>query len=358
MSASAAGTNIFHPKLVAQSSVIDIGEVNRRFYDPATGLANPFLEYPGHSFFLDAALVRELGLEGILKIAGLQIFSLVLYNNPVWSFKGPGAFLDLWYHKDQSRTHGAWTGTHGNKGAAMAIWARELGIKLHAVVPRGTDPDKVRLMEDLRAHVIEHGDIYRDAVAFAASEAVRTGGYFRDELGKELVTCGAGLFGFEMEKGAVSENIPLDGDTHLIVPTGGGWLLAGQIIALHGKHPNLKYVGVHPANVAGNPPVMEGTAVEHLGKLPQQLLSQLGATQVSYVDDVTDEEAQIGLYLYSRVNRTLEGAAASALAPLLRYPGQFAGKKVILYLTGNSMTHREYTAAVKLGKLYWAGTAS
>jgi threonine dehydratase len=136
----------------------------------------------------------------------------------------------------------------------------------------------------------------------------------------------------------------------LVVPVGGGGLIAGCAIAAHGLKPDIKMIGVETVAysamrqllagepvITGGDTVAEGIAVRDIGALPLAIARAL-VDPVLTVDEVAIERA---IALLLEVEKTVaEGAGAAALAALLAHPQHFAGRKVGLVLSGGNIDTR------------------
>jgi threonine dehydratase len=136
----------------------------------------------------------------------------------------------------------------------------------------------------------------------------------------------------------------------LIVPIGGGGLIAGVAVAARALRPGIEIIGVEAAlypsmrnalrgeNLPiGGPTLAEGIAVKNIGKLTLPIVREL-VSDVLLVDEAHLERAVDG---FLTLQKTMaEGAGAAGLAALLAYPERFAGRKVGLILCGGNIDPR------------------
>jgi threonine dehydratase len=136
----------------------------------------------------------------------------------------------------------------------------------------------------------------------------------------------------------------------LVVPVGGGGLIAGNAIAAKALRPEIEVVGVEAAlypslgeALAGRPPtsggltLAEGIAVKDIGRRSLAVAREL----VSAVVAVSEEHLERAVMLYLEVEKTVaEGAGAATLAALLAEPERFAGRRVGLVLSGGNIDSR------------------
>jgi threonine dehydratase len=157
------------------------------------------------------------------------------------------------------------------------------------------------------------------------------------------IIAGQGTIGLEM----LAEVPDLD---VLVVPVGGGGLIAGVALAARGLRPDIEVVGVEAAlypsmrnalrgeNLPiGGPTLAEGIAVKNVGKLTLPIVREL-VSDILLVDEAHLERAVDG---FLTLQKTMaEGAGAAGLAAMLAAPGRFAGRKVGLVLCGGNIDPR------------------
>ncbi len=136
----------------------------------------------------------------------------------------------------------------------------------------------------------------------------------------------------------------------LVIPVGGGGLIAGNAIAARGRRENIEVVGVEAAlypsmfnaltganNPIGGPTLAEGIAVKDVGKLTQPVVRAL-VSDIILVDEAHLERA---VNAYLTLQKTMaEGAGAAGLAAMLAAPDRFRGRKVGLILCGGNIDPR------------------
>src|SRR5262249_13954854 len=130
----------------------------------------------------------------------------------------------------------------------------------------------------------------------------------------------------------------------LLVPVGGGGLLAGMSVVARELCPGVELVGVQteaypsmlralagdPAPVEGGPTLAEGIAIGEAGRLTSRLLAEAGARIVTVSERATEEAINLLLDIEKVV---AEGAGAAGLAALIDHPGEFSGRRVGVVLT-------------------------
>jgi threonine dehydratase len=274
------------------------------------------------------------GAEVVVKFENLQFTA---------SFKERGALVKLLSLTAEQRRRGVIAMSAGNHAQGVAYHARRLGIPATIVMPSFTPFNKVRHTSDFGARVILHGDTLAEATthaeAIAASEAL----VFVHPYDDERIIAGQGTVALEL-----LADFP-DLDT-LLIPVGGGGLIAGNAVAAKAIKPDIRIVGVEAEAFpslyrtlrnepyqSGGQTIAEGIAVATVGKLPLEICRRL-VDDVVLVDELALERAVV---MYLEVEKTVaEGAGAAGLAALLAYPERFRGRKVGLILCGGNIDSR------------------
>jgi threonine dehydratase len=235
------------------------------------------------------------------------------------SFKIRGAVNRIAALSDAERAAGVVTASAGNHGQAVALAAREAGVKATIFMPEDAPMAKVDATRAYGAEVVLRGAGYDEAQA-AAGEAVEAGATLVHAFEDEVVVAGQGTLGLELAE-------QVDEVETVVVPVGGGGLAAGIAIALRELRPRIRLVGVQAAAcapLAGGEAhgftIADGIAVKQPGTLTTAILEEL----LDDVVTVTDEEiAHAIVLLLERVKLVVEGAGAASVAALLygRIPG-------------------------------------
>ena len=304
-----------------------------------------------------AALSRLSGCQVHLKLENLQFTG---------SFKERGAAARLLSLSAEERARGVITASAGNHAQAVALHASRLGVVATVVMPEATPLVKVQATESHGAHVILHGAGYDDAAERAASLAAETGAIYVHPFDDLEVMAGQGSIGLEL-----CEQLP-DLDA-VIVPVGGGGLIAGIASVLREKLPQVRIIGVEsrtfpgmrralesempaslpPAALPGGKTIADGIAVRRVGQLTRQVVKAL-VDEIVLVDE--EEIAEAILLLLERERTVAEGAGAVGLAALLHRELGLAGRKVVVVVSGgnidvNLMSRVIQRGLVKSGRL-------
>jgi threonine dehydratase len=162
---------------------------------------------------------------------------------PAGAFKIRGAVNMVAQLTDEQRTRGVITFSSGNHGQAMALAARELGAPAVVVMPTTAPPIKIEGAKAFGAEVILEGTTSAERLARAEAEAAARGLTMVPPFDHEWIIAGQGTVGLE-----ILEQRP--DVAAVVVPIGGGGLVAGVAAALKQSNPAVRVVGVEPAGAA------------------------------------------------------------------------------------------------------------
>ncbi len=260
------------------------------------------------------------------------------------SFKVRGACNKIASLTEEEKSHGVIASSAGNHAQGVALGAKQAGIKATICMPANAPLSKVAATKSYGANVVLNGNVYDDALAKAKELQAETGATFLDPFNDKYVIAGQGTIGleiFEQRNGEV--------DT-VIVPIGGGGIIAGIATALKGLNPNIKIIGVQTANIpsmkvsfeAGKVTsafnditIADGIAVKTPGDLTFDIISK----NVDQVITVTEEEiAEAILFMMENQKLVSEGAGAVSTAALLS--GKYVPKKgenVVCVVSGGNI---------------------
>ena len=231
----------------------------------------------------------------------------------------------------------------GNHSQGVAYSAKLMGIKSTIVMPDNTPFAKIRKTTDLGAEVIIHGNTLIEAEAFVDS-LVETRNLTKiHPYNDAKIISGQGTLVLEM----LEKHKDLD---FLLVPVGGGGLIAGTSIMAKHLNKNIKVIGVqtelYPSlhnifnkgkNKCQGTTLAEGIAVQNIGSIPLSIIK-------NNVDDVilvTEKYIEEGVSRFLLNDKTVaEGAGAIGLAALLQYKEKFKSKKVGILLCGGNIDSR------------------
>jgi len=274
------------------------------------------------------------GAEVFVKYENLQVTN---------SFKERGALNKLASLGDAERACGVIAMSAGNHAQAVAYHAARLRIPATIVMPVTTPFVKVEATQAYGAEVVLEGETIADAQVRAESIARERGLIWVHPYDDARVIAGQGTIAFEM----LEDTPDLD---LLVVPIGGGGLIAGNAVAARSLRPSIEIVGAEAAlypcfwnalsgehRELGGPTLAEGIAVKNVGKLTLPIVRELVA-EIVLVDEAHLERA---VNAYLTLQKTMaEGAGAAGLAAMLVKPERFRGRKVGLILCGGNIDPR------------------
>jgi threonine dehydratase len=285
-------------------------------------------------FIRSLTLSAITGAEIWLKLENLQFTA---------SFKERGAANKLMTLTPNEAARGVIAMSAGNHAQAVAYHAQRLGIAATIVMPKPTPFVKVSRTRHHAARVLLEGETLAEAAAFAHEVEARENLVFVHPYDDPAVVAGQGTVVLEM----LEEQPDLD---CLVVPVGGGGLVAGAVLAADGLGSKTEIIGVEVETYAaaaqalaglpvsvGGATLAEGIAVRDVGSLPLATL-RAHKTDVMVVPERLIERA---LILLIEIEKTVaEGAGSAALAAVLANPKKFAGRKVGLILSGGNIDTR------------------
>ena len=260
------------------------------------------------------------------------------------SFKLRGAYNKIAHLTEEEKACGVIASSAGNHAQGVAMGAKNAGIKATICMPANAPVSKVAATKSYGAEVVLEGQVYDDAYEKAVKLQKETGATFLHPFDDKYVIAGQGTIGleiFEQSEGKV--------DT-VLVPIGGGGIIAGISTALKALNPNIKVVGVQTCNVPSmkvsmangkvttafnDTTIADGIAVRTPGSLTFDIIKK----NVDSVVTVTEEEvAEAILYMMENQKIVSEGAGAVSTAALLSGKYQPAeGENVVCVVSGGNI---------------------
>lgn len=277
---------------------------------------------------------RELGAEILFKYESHQLTG---------SFKARGALNRIRQLSGDERSRGVVTASAGNHAQAVAFAAGQLGVPAHLVMPVTTPLIKLENAARLGGRVQLHGDSFDEAYQEAERRAAEEGLVFVSPFEDERVIAGQGTIGLEL-----LEQVP---DLEVIVvPIGGGGLIAGIATAVKARRPGVRIYGVQTeaapsmaeSFAAGRVVVLparrsvaDGIAVKRPGEITFAHIRR-SVDGVVVVSEAAIRSAVIRLLESEKT--VAEGAAAVVLAAALAgLVPDLAGRTAVLVLSGGNI---------------------
>ncbi len=272
------------------------------------------------------------GADIVLKLESLQFTG---------AFKERGALNKLLAMSSADRARGVVAASAGNHAQGLARHAKALGVAATIVMPTTTPDVKVRQTRALGADVILTGQSFEEAHAAAEGVAASKGLVFVHPFDDPAVIAGQGTIALEM----IEDGPSLDA---IVVPVGGGGLIAGMALAAEGS--GVEIVGVEAdlfpsmknaldgiARPVGGNTLAEGIAVREAGRLTRRIVKG----RVSDIILVDERLLERSLSMLMNEQKLLvEGAGAAGLAAVLKEPERFRGRTVGLVLCGGNIDAR------------------
>jgi threonine dehydratase len=259
------------------------------------------------------------------------------------SFKERGARNALLQLPEEQRKHGVIAASAGNHALALAYHGRALGIPVTVVMPSYAPLVKQTNCRRLDADVVLAGATFAEAKSSADELARQRHLTYIHGYDDPAIIAGQGTLGLE-----ILDQVP-DADA-VVVPIGGGGLIAGVALAVKHQSPRTQVIGVEPANstcyssalqaghpvrVRSEPTLADGLAVGVVGENAFALARQ----HVDRVVTVNEAELALAIVRLMEMEKSVvEGAGAAPLAGLLS--GQLldlANQRVVLLLCGGNI---------------------
>ena len=286
------------------------------------------------------------GVDLSLKLENLQFTG---------SFKDRGALVKLLALTDAERKRGVVAMSAGNHAQAVACHAQRLGIAATIVMPRYTPDIKTEQTRQFGAEIILHGETLAEAEQLARQLAAERGLVLVHPYDDPHVIAGQGTIALEMIEACPDLEV-------LIIPIGGGGLIAGNAIAAKAVKPDIEIIGVETRRfpsmqqaIAGKPPecgkttLADGIAVKTPGKLTLPVVRNL-VDRIELVDEADIEAAVLLLIEVEKL--VVEGAGATGLAALLANRKLLSGRKVGLVISGGNIDLPVLSSIIQRGLVH------
>ncbi|HEY7268783.1 MAG TPA: threonine ammonia-lyase [Dehalococcoidia bacterium] len=272
------------------------------------------------------------------------------------SFKVRGAGARISRLAPQERAQGVVTASAGNHAQGVAVAAAAAGVSATVVMPANAALAKVQATRAYGARVILKGAGFSEATDEASRIAAAEGRIMIPAFDDEAIIAGQGSLGLEIARQCPDAKL-------VLVPVGGGGLIAGIAVALKALLPGVTVVGVQAEASPGAarslsaggrlavtpaPTLADGVAVAGPGALTFPLIQR-------YVDDIVtvDEEdiAQAIVLLLERSKLVVEGAGALGAAALMSGTVKAEGRETVVVLSGGNIDINLLASVVQHGLL-------
>ena len=293
--------------------------------------------------FVLKQVARKTDLIYAQKLSGDNQIYLKTENLQVTgSFKLRGAYYKISQLTDEQRAAGILACSAGNHAQGVALAATRMGAKSVICMPDGAPISKVEATRALGAEVCLVPGAYDDAYEYARKLEQETHATFIHPFNDEEVIAGQGTIGLEILE-------QLNDVDAVVVPIGGGGLIAGVAYAIKALRPDVKVYGVQAENASAMAQSLhshkltslsrvatfaDGIAVKVPGDLTFSLIEQ-------YVDDIVtvteDEIATAILALIEKQKLIAEGAGAVSVAAAMFGKLPIKGKRVVCLVSGGNI---------------------
>ena len=293
-----------------------------------------------------ATIARRTPLLDVSDLAGRPLLLKCEPHQPGGAFKIRGATNMLMRLSADQRARGVITFSSGNHGQAVALAASKLGAPAVIVMPTTAPAVKVAGVKRWGGEVILEGTTSNDRRLRAEKEAAARGLTMVPPFDHEWVIEGQGTLGLEILEQAPDVSV-------VVVPVGGGGLLAGVSAAIRQSKPDVTIVGVEPEGAAkmstsltaGAPVTLEHTSSIADGLMPVrpgEITFQHVKQFVDRVVTVSDANiARAALWLFHEAKQVVEPSGAATVAAVLwpssDSPLADTSRKVVAVLSGGNV---------------------
>jgi threonine dehydratase len=287
-------------------------------------------------------------------LTGNQVYLKMENQQRTGSFKLRGAYNKVANLTENEKKHGIIASSAGNHAQGTALAGTLFGIPTTIVMPKNAPLSKVKATQGYGATVVLHGGVYDEAYEEARRIQAEKQLTFVHPFNDPMVIAGQGTIGLE-----ILEDLP-DVEA-VVVPIGGGGLIAGIAVAIKNLKPNVKVIGVQTKNMPsmaeaiaqkkivtcnGSPTIADGIAVKTPGEITFDIIQR-------YVDNiVTVDEEEIAsaiLLLMERVKTISEGAGAASVAAVLNKLPAYTNCKIAAVISGGNIDVNRMSRIINQG---------
>ena len=258
------------------------------------------------------------------------------------SFKVRGAYNKLANLTEEEKSKGVIAASAGNHAQGVALAATSYGVESTIVMPVDAPTSKIIATEGYGANVVLYGDTFDAACKKARELQKETGATFLHAFNDDKVVSGQGTVGLEIIEELEDVDV-------IVVPIGGGGLIAGIAIAAKSLKPDVKIIGVESENAdsmklslnsgkvracEARATIADGIAVNEPGQITYDIVEE-------YVDDiitVTEDEIKKAIFtLVEKEKLIVEGAGSVAIAAIMAGKLNVKNSKIVAVVSGGNI---------------------
>ena len=268
------------------------------------------------------------------------------------AYKVRGAYYKISTLTDEERSRGLITASAGNHAQGVAYAAKIYGVKATIVMPTSTPIIKINRTKSYGAEVVLYGNVYDEACEYAMKLAESEGYTFIHPFDDLQVATGQGSIAMEI----IKELPTVD---YILVPIGGGGLATGVSTLAKMLNPNIKVIGVEPANancmqvsmkkgevttLPNVSTIADGTAV----KTPGRKIFPYICENLDDIITVEDDELIVAfLDMVENHKMVAENSGLLSVAALKKL--NVTGKKIVSIISGGNMDVITMSSVVQHG---------
>ncbi|KAK7085044.1 hypothetical protein SK128_026828 [Halocaridina rubra] len=317
-------------------------------YDPWCDPKNPrvinFQDVSAAAFKIKAGIMNTPCTRSHMSsITDIEIYFKKEFNQYTGSFKERGARYTLLMLTDEQKKNGVIAASAGNHALALSYHGQDLGIPVTVVMPLVAPIMKVQACRQYGANIVVKGNDIGECREIALKMAKDQGLLYINGYDHPHILAGQGTMGLEI----VEQVKDIDA---VVIPVGGGGLIAGVALAVKALYPHIKVIGVESercasfseAMKAGQPVYVKAESTLADGLAVPKVGVNAFATAANLVDKVvTVREEWIAIAILRLVEcekAVVEGAGATALAAILagELP-ELKGKRIVIPLCGGNI---------------------
>ena len=288
----------------------------------------------------------------ISRLTGVEVYLKWESEQKTGSFKFRGALNKVRSLSVEDKKLGVVSASTGNHGLGLSLAAHLEGVRLTLVLPESVSVEKMRRLKERPVEIIRFGGSCEKAEMQARRLAEETGRLYISPYNDMDIIAGQGTIGREM----IGDLSRVEG---VIVPIGGGGLIAGIAGCVKAVGRRVRVIGVEPAHsafMAASFAAGRIVEIEEKETIAEAVAGGIEPGSVTFplcrelVDDIVQvEEGQVKTamsILWAEHRRMVEGAGALSLAALLGKKAPLQGKKVVLIISGGNIAPSTFKEAI------------